>query len=176
MNLTKRSCLIVLTTLFVGAGTSLAQSRIQLAQGKRVIQDKVKFVIDIDHDKTGNPRYAEAPEDMRVWMRFSEHAVSGKVYVDGKAIGRFDETMTFNSNPINVSYGRHTITLAVSGPATLYDLYVDLRGGLAHEILDEPEMVAPPPVPDLSKRVADLEHKVHDLEAEIASLKKKRNH
>lgn len=177
MNLTKRICLMALLTLFVGAGTSLAQSsRIQLAQGKRVIQEKVSFVIDVAHDKSGNPRYAEAPEEMRVWMRFAEHVVTGKVYVDGKAIGRFDEAMQFNSNPIDVTYGRHTITLTVSGSATLYDLYVDLRGGVAHEILDEPELVAPPPAPDLVKRVAELEHKVHDLEAEIATLKKKRNH
>jgi hypothetical protein len=176
MNLTKRSCLIALMTLFVGAGSCLAQSRIQLAQGRRVIQDKVSFVIDIGHDKTGNPRYAEAPEDMRVWMRFADRPVSGKVYVDGKAIGRFDEAMSFNSNLIDITYGRHTITLAVSGSATLFDLYVDLRGGVAHEILDEPDLVAPPPAPDLSKRVADLEHKVSDLEAEIATLKKKRNH
>ena len=176
MHLTQRSCLIVLMTLFVGAGTSLAQSRIQLAQGRRVIQDKVSFVIDVGHDKTGNPRYAEAPEDMRVWMRFADRPVSGKVYVDGKAIGRFDQAMSFNSNPIDVSYGRHTITLAVEGAATLYDLYVDLRGGVAHEILDEPELVAPPTGPDLSKRVAELEHKVHDLESEIVALKKKRNH
>lgn len=176
MNLAQRSCLIVLITLFVGAGCCLAQSRIQLAQGKRMIQDKVSFVIDVGHDKTGNPRYAEAPEDMRVWMRFADHPVSGKVYVDGKAIGRFDQAMQYNSNPIDVSYGRHTITLAVEGSAALYDLYVDLRGGLAHEILDEPVLVAPPPSPDLSKRVADLEHKVHDLETEIATLKQKRNH
>lgn len=176
MNLTKRGCLIVLMTLFVGAGTSLAQNRIQLAQGKRVFQDKVSFVIDVAHDKAENPRYAEAPDNMHVWMRFSDHVVSGKVYVDGKAIGRFDETMQFLSNPIDITYGRHTITLTVSGSATLYDLYVDLHGGVAHEILDDQDLVAPPPSPALSKRVADLELKVHDLEAEIATLKKKQNH
>lgn len=82
MNLTKRTCLMALLTLFVGAGTSLAQSRIQLAQGKRVIQEKVSFVIDVAHEKSGNPRYAEAPEDMRVWMRFAEHVVTGKVLAE----------------------------------------------------------------------------------------------
>jgi hypothetical protein len=108
-------------------------------------------------------------------MRFSERPVSGRVYVDGKAIGRFDQSMSFHSNPIDITYGRHTITLVVSSPATLYDLYVDLRGGVAREILDEQEP-AVALTPDLSKRVAELERKVHDLEAEIASLKKKRNH
>jgi hypothetical protein len=176
MNLTKRSCLIAMMTLFLGAGTGLAQSRIQLAQGRRVIEEKVSFVINVGHDKTGDPRYAEAPEEMRVWMRFADRPVSGKVYVDGKAIGRFDQAMGFNSNSIDISYGRHTILLTVSGPATLYDLYVDLRGGVAHEILDDQDLVAPPPSPALSKRVADLEQRMHDLETEIATLKKKRNH
>lgn len=174
MNLVRRSWLVVLLTLFVG-GTGVAQSRVQLAQGRRAIQDKVSFVIDVTHDKSGNPRYADAPEDMRVWMRFADRPVSGRVYVDGKAVGRFDEAQQFTSNSLEVGYGRHTITLALAAPATLYDLYVDLRGGVAHEILDDEEP-AVTLAPDLSKRVAELERKVHDLEAEIADLKKKRNH
>jgi hypothetical protein len=175
MNPIKRNLLFVLITLLVGAGTGVAQGRIQLAQGRRTIQEKVTFVIDVSRDKTGNPRYAESPEEMRVWMRFADRPVSGKVYLDGKAVGRFDESMSFNSNPLYVSYGRHTITLAVSSAATLYDLYVDLRGGVAREILDEEE-AAVVLSPDLSKRVADLEHKVSELQAEIVTLKKKRNH
>jgi hypothetical protein len=175
MNLVRRSWLVILMTLFVGVGTSFAQSRVQLAQGKRAIQDKVSFVIEVTRDKRNDPRYADAPDDMRVWMRFADHPVSGRVYLDGKAIGGFDEAQQFNSNSIDVTYGRHTITLAVASPATLYDLYVDLRGGVAHEILDdeEPSMAL---APDLSKRVAELERKVQDLEGEVTSLKKKRNH
>ena len=119
MNLVKRSWLVVLLTLFVGAGTGVAQSRIQLAQGRRAIQDKVSFVIDVGHDKSGNPRYTDAPEDMRIMVRFADRPASGRVYLDGKAVGRFDETQMFNSNSIDVSYGRHTITLAVTAPATL---------------------------------------------------------
>ena len=177
MNLVRRSWLVVLMTLFVGVGTGMAQSRVQLAQGKRVIQDKVSFVIDVAPDKRGgdNPRYAEGPEDMRIWCRFIGQAASGRVYVDGKAVGRFDETMMFNSNSLNVTYGRHTITLAVAAPANLLDLYVDLRGGVGHEILDdvEPSVAL---TPDLAKRIGELERRVHDLEGEIAGLKKKRNH
>ena len=174
MNLVRRSWLVILLTLFVG-GTGVAQSRVQLAQGRRAIQDKVSFVIDVAHDKSGNPRYADAPEDMRIMVRFSDRPATGRVYVDGKAVGRFDESQMFNSNSIDVTYGRHTITLTVTAPATLYDLYVDLRGGIAHEILgdEEPAVTL---APDLSKRVAELERKVHDLEAEVASLRKKRNH
>jgi hypothetical protein len=162
-------------TLFVGTGTGVAQSRIQLAQGQRPIQDKVSFVIDVARERTQNPRYAEAPEDMQIFTRFNGPPASGRVYVDGKAIGRFDESRLFNSNPVDVTYGRHTITLAVTNPTSIYDFYVTIRGGVAHEILDEQE----PSVtlaPDLSKRVTELERKVTELEAELVALKKKRNH
>ena len=175
MNLVKRSWFVVLMTLFVGVGTSVAQNRIQLAQGQRAIQDKVSFVVDINRDKNQNPRYAEAPEDLQVFTRFSGPATSGRVYLDGKAIGRFDETRQFNSNPVDVTYGRHTITLAVTSPTSIYDFYVTVRGGVAREVLDDQEP-AVTLAPDLSKRVTDIERKVQDLEAELANLKKKRSH
>ena len=175
MNLVKRSWLIVLMTLFVGVGTGMAQSRIQLAQGRRPIEAKATFVIEVAREKIENPRNANAPDDMRVWMRFADHPVTGRVYVDGKAIGRFDESMGFNSNALDISYGRHTITVTFSAPAVLYDLYVDVRGGAAREILEDQEPDAKL-APDLSKRITDLERKVQDLETEIATLKKKRNH
>jgi hypothetical protein len=175
MNLVRRSWLVVLMTLFVGTGTGVAQSRIQLAQGQRPIQDKVSFVVDIRREKNENPRYAEAPEDLQIFTRFNGPPASGRVYVDGKAIGRFDESRSFNSNPIDVTYGRHTITLTVTSPTSIYDFYVTIRGGVAHEILDEQEP-AVALAPDLSKRVADLERKVTALEAELTAIKKKRNH
>ena len=175
MNLVRRSWLVVLMTLFVGVGTGVAQGRLQLAQGKRAIQDKVTFMIDVGRDKSQNPRWAEAPEDMRIWMRFTDRVATGRVYVDGKAVGRFDESMSFHSNQLAVTYGRHTITVTFASPALLMDLYVDVRGGLATEILEDQEP-AVAFTPDVSKRLAELERKVSSLEAEISSLKKKRNH
>jgi len=175
MNLVRRSWLVVLLTLFVGTGAGMAQSRIQLAQGQRPIQDKVSFVVDVGRDKSQNPRYADAPGEMQILTRFNGPPASGRVYIDGKAIGRFDESRSFNSNPIEITYGRHTITLAVTNPTSIYDFYVSIPGGVLHEILDDQE----PSVtlaPDLSKRVTELERKVTALEAELTALKKKRNH
>jgi len=177
MNLVKRSWLVVLFTLFVGSGTGLAQNRIQLVQGRRPIQDKVSFVIDIFPDKNinGNPRFAAGPEYIRVFMNFAEHPRSGKLYLDGKAVGRFDETMGFASNPVDITYGRHTLTVVLMSPGLLQGLLVDVPGAAAREILDdqEPDITL---APNLSQRVSELERKVNDLEAELANLKKKRNH
>ena len=177
MNLVRRSWLVILMTLFVGAGSSFAQSRVRLAQGRRAVKDKVSFVVEIAPDKhfAGDPRFAVGPQRVTIWLRLADHPVSGMVSVDGKAVGRFDEALDFNSNDLDVAYGRHTITLSVTAPTTLTGLYVDVAPGIAREILDdaEPSVV---PVPDLSNRVAELERKVHDLENEIVELKKKRNH
>jgi hypothetical protein len=159
-------------TLFVGVGTGVAQSRIQLAQGKRAIQDKVSFVVEISPEKN---RPAVASSDMQIFTRFYGPATSGRVYVDGKAVGRFDESPQFNSNPIEITYGRHTITLAVTNPTALTDFYVTVRGAVAREVLDDQEPLVTL-TPDLSKRVSELERKVNDLQAEMANLKKKRNH
>ena len=172
MEIVRRSWFVVLMTLFVGVGTGVAQSRIQLAQGKRAIQDKVSFVVEISPEKN---RPAAAPYDMQIFARFQGPGTTGRVYVDGKAVGRFDESPQFSSNPIDITFGRHTITLAVTSPTALSYFDVTVRGGVAREVLDDQE----PSVtlaPDLSKRVSELERKVNDLEAEMANLKKKRNH
>jgi hypothetical protein len=111
-------------------------------------------------------------------MRFAERPATGRVYIDGKAIGRFDESGSFNSNLLDVTYGRHTITVALAKPAIMMDFYVTVRGGIPREILDdnEPVVTVPTGSQSLEKRVVELEQKVHDLETEIATLKKKRNH
>ena len=172
MNLIQRSSLVVLMTVFMGVGTCVAQARIQLAQGRRAIQDKVTFVVELSPDD----RYNSKPEGISIFTRFIERPATGRVFVDGKAIGRFDESMSFNSNIIAAPYGRHTITVAFASPALMMDFYVSLRGsGMLREILDDQEPEATL-APALTKRIAELERKVRDLETEIASLKKKRNH
>ena len=114
MNLVRRSWLVVLMTLFVGVGTGAAQGRIQLVQGKRAIQDKVTFVVEVGRDRANNPRYANAPEHLQIFARWQQ-AATGKVFMDGKAIARFDESILFNSNPFDITYGRHTLTLQFTG-------------------------------------------------------------
>ena len=170
MNLIKRSWLIVLLLLFVGAGTCFAQSRIQLVNGKRAIADKVSFVVEVAPD----PRYPTPPlEGIYIFTRFQDHPATGKLYLDGQAVARFDESMGFNSNLIDAKYGRHTLTMAFASPSAIGDFMVSLRGpGIAREILDEPALVRAGDRP--SQRVTELEHKISNLEAEIATLKKKR--
>jgi hypothetical protein len=161
-------------TLFVGAGTGFAQGRIQLVQGKRAIQDKVTFIVEVGRDKSNNSRYANGPEHLQIFARWAQPA-SGKVFVDGKAVGRFDESILFNGNPLDITYGSHTLTLQFTSAVALTDFVVTVPGGVARELLDEQDQ-AVAFTPDLSKRVVELERKVQDLEAELTNLKKKRNH
>lgn len=175
MSQLKFKFLMVLAILVAAASTGVAQSRIQLAQGRRAIQDKVSFVVEVVRDKRNDPRNVDAPDDMMINMRFIDRAATGRVYIDGKAIGRFDESMSFNSNLVETAYGRHTITIVFASPAIIMDFYLTVRGGIPHEILDDHEPVGVEP-PGLEKRITELEQKVHDLETEIAGLKKKRNH
>jgi len=161
--------------LIAASSATVAQSRIQLAQGRRLIQDKVSFVIEVSPDRRNDPRYTTAPEDLQIQTRFMDKPVTGKAYIDGKAVGRFDEAMSFNSNLLDITYGRHTITLALAAPSFMMDFFVTVRGGVVREILDDKEPPAVLP-PALEKRVGELEQKVQELENEIASLKKKRQH
>ncbi len=174
MNLVRRSFLIVLFTLFVGAGTSFGQGRIELVQGRRAIKDSLTFTVEVLHDKNESPRYAAAPEDIQIYLVMADRPASGFVYLDGKALGRFDETQQFNGNPSDITYGKHTITVKVSNPGLLGKLVVTVRGARIQEIMDGEAEISVPV--GMEKRVAELEKKVQDLEAEIVGLKKKRNH
>lgn len=173
MMLSKRSLLLALAIVVTGSTTALAQSRIQLVQGRRAIRDKVTFVVELGHAKNEDPRSATVQNDVNIFTRFGERPATGMVYLDDKALGRFDESMSFNSNLAEITYGRHTLTLAFAAPAVLTDVLVSIRGfGVPREILEGDGNV-PATSAGLEKRVADLEREVHDLEAEIANLKKK---
>ena len=172
MNRSKHSWFFALAILILGAATSVAQSRVQLVQGRRAVKDKVTFVVEVAHEKNQNPRYATAPEDMQIFTRFADHPATGMVYVDGKALGRFDESISFNSNLVDVTYGQHAMTLVFASPAIVTDFYVTIRGGIAHEILEGESAVSFPPT-GLDQRLVELERKVQELEAEMATLKKK---
>jgi hypothetical protein len=95
------------------------------------------------------------------------------VYIDGKPLGRFDETMQFNSNSIDITYGRHAITVVVANPTILGIVSVTVRGGALREILEGEAPLEAAPT-GLEHRIVDLERKVHELEAAIATLKGKR--
>src|SRR6202008_4980528 len=95
MRLSKWAWLLALLIVIFGSTSALAQTRIQLVQGRRLIKDKVTFVVDVSPEKIPNPRYATAPEDLHIYTRFTEPPGTGMVYLDGKTLGRFDEAMSF---------------------------------------------------------------------------------
>lgn len=172
MKLSKRSWLLALAILIIGSSTNLAQSRINLVQGNRAVNDKVTFVVEVVHQKGEKSPSAIASEDVGIWTRFARPA-TGIVYMDGKAIGRFDEAMGFDSNLVDATYGRHTLTMMFASPAVVTKFVVDVYRGAAREILEGEDAFVTAPT-TLEQRVVELEHKVHELESEIAILKKKR--
>ena len=161
--------------ILVIASTTAFADRIQLVQGRRLINDKLSFTIEVLHEKNEITRYANAPEDIQIYLVFANRPATGFVYLDGKALGRFDESQQFNSNSADITYGRHTITVAVSNPALLGNVFVNVRGGIVREIM-QGEGTGTSTAPLLEERVVELERRVHQLEAEIATLKKKRSH
>lgn len=173
MKLSKRCWLLALMILIVGSTSAVAQSRIQFVQGRRTVKDKITFTVDVSREKNANPRYATVPEDLHIFTRFTDHPATGMVYLDGKALGRFDESMSFSSNYVDITYGRHTMTLVVTSPTIVFDFTVDVRGGVAREVLDSEEAVMPHS-PGMEQRIVELERRVHELEAELATLKKNR--
>jgi hypothetical protein len=169
-----KSCIFALMIL-IGASSAAFADRIRLVQGRRAVADKISFTVEVAREKNRDPKYPPAPYDIQIYAVFADHSTSGFVYVDGKAIGRFDDARQFNSNPADTTYGRHVITLVVSNPSVLGDFYVTVRDGVVREVLEGDEAVGFVPNA-LEKRVVDLERKVQDLEVEIATLKKKRAH
>src|SRR6185436_13106459 len=98
MGLSKRSWLLALAILIVGSTSAFGQGRIQFVQGRRAVKDKITFIVEVSPYRGNYPQYAMKPEDIFLSTRFDDRPASGMVYVDGKAIGRFDEAMGFDSN------------------------------------------------------------------------------
>ena len=173
MRIATRKLLSISALVIILSISALAQSRIQLVQGRRLVKDKLSFVVDVAKDKTENPRYANAPEAIQIYTSFMNQPATGLVYIDGKAIGRFDDSMGFNSNPVDITYGRHTITFEVANGATLGTLYVTVPAARLTEILDVQDIrVSNGPV--VNDRIVELERRVQQLELELAALKKKK--
>jgi len=172
MKSSKHSWLLALAILMIGSTTSLAQGTIRLVQGQRAVNDKVTFVVEVEHRKNETPPYATAVEYMQIVAIF-ERLATGMVYVDGKGLGRFDESRSFDGKLGDVTYGRHTMTLVFANPTVVIGFSVGLSRGTVREILEGEEASVTAPT-SLEQRVVELERKVHDLEAEITTLKKKR--
>ena len=175
MRLFRCSWLFVLAILFGGSITTLAQGRLLLVQGRRAVKEKISFVVEFAPQKNEKRLLASVPGYIQLSVRFADHAATGMVYVDGKALGRFDDSMGFDSTLDDITYGRHTMTVVVANPAVINGFIVALTGGVPHEILEGEAAVISIP-PGLEVRVVELERKVHELEAEIATLKRKRVH
>jgi hypothetical protein len=157
--------------MLLALSTSAFADRIQVVQGRRAVKDKVTFTIDVLRFKGQYPQYQIAPENIQIHVTFDQ-PTTGMIYVDGKALGRFDESRVFDSNYAEISYGRHTVTLGTTGPAVVSSFYITVNGGIVREFLTD-EAVVPTPV-SLEPRIAELERKVQDLEAEITKLKKQK--
>ncbi|HLG17201.1 MAG TPA: hypothetical protein VJH03_22305 [Blastocatellia bacterium] len=174
MRIALRRLLVAAAVLLLVASSAWADIHIELVQGKRTVTDKVSFTVEITHERVEDPRYAKMPEFIEITATFLNPA-SGTVSIDGTGIGRFDETLRFNSNRTEITYGRHVITLQVSAPAVVTRLSVFVRGGLPREVIGETAAVAPArPAASLEDRIAELERRVKQLEAEVESLKKAR--
>ncbi|MGH9906887.1 MAG: hypothetical protein ACRD8U_15050 [Pyrinomonadaceae bacterium] len=95
-----RAWLLASAIVIFGSVTCAAQGRIDLVNGRRVVPDKVTFVVEVGRLKDEHPRFATAPENMQLYVTFGDRPATGIVYLDGKALTRFDESMGFNSNPV----------------------------------------------------------------------------
>ncbi len=181
----RRSCWSVYSLITMAimltlmASTAWADIHIKLISGKRTVKDKVSFTIEVDHEKNENPRYAKQPELIRFIVNFAEPA-SGVVLLDGKGVLRFDGTNQAISDPTEITYGRHEVTLQVSAPAVATLLDVSVRGGVVREVFGAapgagaPSGAAPAGSASLEERINALEQRVKELEAEVAALKKGR--
>jgi cell division protein FtsL len=172
-----RHFLLTFVILLLTSSAALADIRIQLVQGKRTVKDQVSFTIEVSHETKENPRYEKLPEFIEIITTFASPA-SGMLLIDGRGVGRFDESVNFKSDRTEITYGRHIVTLQITGPAVVTSLAVMVRGGVPREVIGgEPTptvSTAPAAAASVEQRIADLEQRVKQLEAEVATLKRTR--
>jgi len=170
------SCLAVVVVLIM-FNTAWADIYLKLISGRREVKDKISFTIEVDHEKNENPRNAKQPELIRFLVDSFEPA-SGVVILDGKGVMRFDGAKHTLSGDLEITYGRHVVTLQVSSPAVITLFEVSVRGAVVREVFgDAPAAGAPSGASaggSAEDRITALEQKVKQLEAEIESLKRGR--
>ncbi|HKQ80074.1 MAG TPA: hypothetical protein VJ810_40655 [Blastocatellia bacterium] len=152
-----------------------ADIHLKLISGKRAVKDKLSFTIEVDREKIENPRNAKAPDFIKFLTNFAEPA-SGVILLDGKGVLRFDGTNQAISGDIEITYGRHEVTMQVTSPAVVTLLDVSVRGGVVSEVI---AAAAGAPAgasagASAEDRITALEQKVKRLEAEIEALKRER--
>jgi len=159
------------------AGTARADIHLKLISGKRVVKDKVSFTIEVDHEKNENPRNAKMPDFIKFLVTSSEPA-SGVVILDGKGVMRFDGANNTLSGDLEITYGRHVVTLQVSSPAVITLFDVSVRGAVIREVIGESPAAGAPSGASAGgsaeDRITALEQKMKQLEAEIEALKRGR--
>jgi hypothetical protein len=166
-------CSLIATAvmLMLMAGVAWADIHLKLISGKRTIKDKVSFTIEVDREKNENPRNAKAPDFIKFLTTFAEPA-SGVILLDGKGVLRFDGTNQAISGDIEITYGRHEVTLQVTSPAVVTLLDVSVRGAVISEAVGASAGASAGG--SAEDRITALEQKVKQLEAEIEALKKER--
>lgn len=161
----------------VMAEAAWADIHLKLISGKREVKDKVSFTIEVDHEKNEAPKNAKMPDFIKFLVTSSAPA-SGVVILDGKGVMRFDGANNTLSGDLEITYGRHVVTLQVSSPAVITLFEVSVRGAVVREVLGESSAAGAPTGSSTGvsaeDRIIALEQKVKQLEAEIEALKRSR--
>lgn len=159
------------------ADAAWADIHLKLISGKREVKDKVSFTIEVDHEKNEAPKNAKMPDFIKFLVTSSAPA-SGVVILDGKGVMRFDGANHTLSGDLEITYGRHVVTLQVSAPAVITLFEVSVRGAVVREALGESSAAGAPTGSSTGSsaedRIITLEQKVKQLEAEIEALKRGR--
>lgn len=171
------SLTVAAVMLMAMASTAWADIYLKLISGRRTVNDKVSFTIEVDHEKNENPRNAKMPNFIKFLVDSSEPA-SGVVILDGKGVMRFDGANHTLSGNLEITYGRHVVTLQVSSPAVITLFEVSVSGAVVREVFGESPAAGSPSAASASgsaeDRITALEQKVKQLEAEIEALKRGR--